>query len=153
MLSFVSVFRAGVLLLTKFLLSPQNKQRPIFPEQGHIWTLLKQLQPSACLTLPRLGVPEQFQAVSGLRRLLPSLLCLGTGQNSAPARRWHRARSHTPFRSIPWDGCNVLVPCSEQCSHPEPSAPPGARSTALGAGPVPPSPRHLLQGLDLLHPL
>lgn len=33
--------QAALLLLTKFLLSPQNKKRPIFPEQWHIWTLLK----------------------------------------------------------------------------------------------------------------
>lgn len=69
--------QAALLLLTKFLLSPQNKKRPIFPEQRHIWTLLKQVQPLNCPTLHWRGIPRAVWACIRIQEAVALTALLG----------------------------------------------------------------------------
>lgn len=93
-LGFVSLFRAGGF----FAFSRCLKIRPVFPEQRHIWTFLKELQP---LIRPNLRWLLILSAVwvwcKIWQMLLPFFLCLGTGQSSC-------SRSHSkqsPAAGVP----------------------------------------------------
>lgn len=143
--------QAALLLLTKFLLSPQNQKRPFFPEHGEYLDIAK--------TTATFDVPH------------PSLA--GDPQSSWSCISFQEAAALTALPGDRTELCSSSLVAQSQVSHCLRENPKGwmlmSWSTgvssaptlspllllvpALGAGAVPPSPRHLLQGLLLFHPL
>lgn len=135
--------QAALLLLTKFLLSPQNKKRPFFPRRGSYLDIAK-TTPSFKVPQPSLaGDPRAVWACDSQHSGGCCPHCSAWGQDRALLQlSGGREPGLTlPQRASHGMDADVLVHWSEQCSHPEPLLLLEGAAPAPGAVPTAPCPR------------